>query len=114
MVDGLNTVAFKYGPVLLAADLGTDNMTTTYTGMSVIIPENSVLAGIDNVIDDSLTLKNGLTGKEVRNNPDACFERVGEGLEFKLVCADKELTFIPYYSLYNVRYGIYWALKEAE
>lgn len=114
MVDGLNTVAFKYGPVLLAADLGTDNMTTTYTGMSVIIPEKSVLAGIDNVIDDSLTLKNGLTGKEVRNNPDACFERVGEGLEFKLVCADKELTFIPYYSLYNVRYGIYWALKEAE
>lgn len=106
MVDGLNTVAFKYGPVLLAAELGNENMKTTYTGMSVLIPESSIL------VNDHLKLKEGLTGKEVRTNPDAHFERVGDKLEFKFVSADKELTFIPYYQIYDVRYGIYWSLKE--
>ncbi len=108
MVDGLNTAAFKYGPVLLAAELGSDNMTTTYTGMSVLIPENSVLE------NDDLVLKSGITGKDVRDNPDAYFERVGDGLEFKFTASDKELTFTPYYQIYSVRYGIYWSLKEAQ
>lgn len=105
MVDGLNTVAFKYGPVLLAADLGNENMTTTYTGMSVLIPEKSILE------NDGLNLNDGITGKDVRTNPGEYFERVGDKLEFKFTACDKELTFIPYYQIYDVRYGIYWSLK---
>lgn len=101
--DGLHTVAFHYGPVLLAAELGNENMTTTYTGMSVLIPEKSVLE------NDTVTLKEGLTVKTVRENPDDHFTKV-DGLTFKFTAGEKELTFSPYYLFYNQRYGIYFKL----
>ncbi len=108
MVDGLNTVAFKYGPVVLAADLGDENMTTTYTGMSVRIPEASILES------DSLLLNSGLVPKQVRTDPDSYFTRNGDGLNFTFTASGENLTFVPYYSIYNRRYGLYWKLISAE
>lgn len=109
MVDGLNTVAFKYGPVLLAAELGSDDMATTYTGMGVLIPETSVID------DDTLILNDGIQPKDVRTNPDAYFERLSnDSLEFRFTATGDDLTFSPYYRLYNQRYGIYWKLAAAE
>ncbi len=105
--DGINTVCFKYGPMLLAAKLSDENMTTTYTGMSVIIPENTV------VPDDTLTLDAGILPKDVRTNPSDYFVK-GDGLSFKFAAISEPMEFVPYYSLYNTRYGIYWKLKEAE
>lgn len=105
--DGINTVCFKYGPMLLAAKLGDDNMTTTYTGMSVIIPENTV------VEDDTLVLKKGITPLDVRRNPSEYFTDNGN-LSFTFTATEDELEFVPYYSLYNTRYGIYWKLEAAE
>ncbi len=108
MVDGLNTVAFKYGPVLLAADLGAEDMTTTYTGMSVLIPAQSVLE------NDTLVLNDGILPKDVRTEPGKYFTRNGEGLSFTFTASGESLTFLPYYSIYDHRYGIYWKLAEAE
>ncbi len=105
--DGLHTVAFHYGPVLLAAELGDENMTTTYTGMSVLIPEKSILE------NDTVTLKEGLTVKAVKDNPDDYFTKV-KGLTFKFTAGEKELTFSPYYRFYNQRYGIYFKLAAAK
>ncbi len=105
--DGINTVAFHYGPVLLAAELGDADMKTTYTGMSVLIPESSVLE------NDTLNLKEGITPRSVKTNPDEHFTNIN-GLTFKFTAADKELTFSPYYGIYNQRYGIYWKLATAE
>lgn len=105
--DGINTVCFKYGPVLLAAKLNDENMTTTYTGMSVIIPETTIIS------DDTLTLKDGITPTAVKQNPGEYFTDNGN-LSFTFTANDQELEFVPYYSLYNTRYGIYWKLAEAE
>ena len=105
--DGINTVCFKYGPVLLAAKLNDENMTTTYTGMSVIIPETTIIS------DDTLTLKDGITPTSVKQNPGDYFTDNGN-LSFTFTANDQELEFVPYYSLYNTRYGIYWKLAEAE
>lgn len=105
--DGINTVCFRYGPVLLAAKLSDENMTTTYTGMSVIIPENTV------VPDDTLTLNDGISPRDVRNAPSDYFTK-NDGLSFIFTAVDEPMEFVPYYSLYNTRYGIYWKLKEAE
>ena len=93
--------------MLLAAKLSDENMTTTYTGMSVIIPENTV------VPDDTLTLDAGILPKDVRTNPSDYFVK-GDGLSFKFAAISEPMEFVPYYSLYNTRYGIYWKLKEAE
>ena len=105
--DGINTVCFKYGPALLAAKLGDENMTTTYTGMSVIIPETTT------VEDDTLVLNDGITPKQVKDNPSEYFTNNGN-LSFTFTANDEELEFVPYISLYNTRYGIYWKIAEAE
>ncbi len=102
--DGINTVAFHYGPVLLAAELGDENMTTTYTGMSVLIPEKSILE------NDTITLKGETTPKQVKTNPDEFFTRNGDKLSFTFTAGEKEYTFSPYYLFYNQRYGIYFKL----
>lgn len=105
--DSINTISFKYGPVLLAADLGGENMKTTYTGMSVIIPESTVTPS------DILTLNDGITVKEVRDNPAKFFKDNG-GLSFTFTASEENYEFKPYYSLYNTRYGIFWRLSKGK
>ena len=105
--DGINTVCFRYGPLLLAAKLSDDNMTTTYTGMSVLIPENTV------VPNDTLVLNGGIAPRTVKDDPAAYFTK-NKGLSFTFDASAEKLEFVPYYTLYNTRYGIYWKLKEAE
>lgn len=104
--DGINTVAFKYGPLLLAAKLSNENMTTTYTGMSVIIPENTVVS------DDTLKLNDGISPSDVKHEPEKYFTK-NDGLSFTFTASGEKLEFLPYYTLYNVRYGIYWKLADA-
>lgn len=105
--DGVYTLCFKYGPVLLAAKLSDENMSTTYTGMSVIIPEKTT------VQNDTLILNEGILPKDVKAEPAKYFKK-GEGLSFEFEAVSEPMEFVPYYSLYNTRYGIYWRLKEAE
>lgn len=105
--DGINTVSFSYGPVLLAADLGNESMSTNYTGMSVLIPESSV------VESDTITLSEGITPAMVKSDPESYFVK-GEGLEFSFTGSNDGLVFKPYYSLYNTRYGIFWRLLAAD
>ncbi len=103
--DGINTVSFKYGPVLLAAKLGDKDMKTTYTGMSVLIPETPVIS------DDTLVLNSGITPKMVKDAPDGYFTDNGN-LSFTFTASKENYEFVPYYSLYNTRYGIFWKLAE--
>ena len=105
--DGVYTLCFKYGPVLLAAKLSDENMSTTYTGMSVIIPEKTT------VQNDTLILNEGILPKDVKAEPAKYFKK-GESLSFEFEAVSEPMEFVPYYSLYNTRYGIYWRLKEAE
>lgn len=105
--DSVNTVSFKYGPVLLAAKLSNESMNTTTTGMWVIIPEKTI------VENDTLVLNDGITPSEVKKNPDKFFTQ-NEGISFTFTASKENLEFVPYYSLYNTRYGIYWRLKESD
>ena len=82
-------------------------MTTTYTGMSVLIPENTVIS------DDALILNDGISTKAVKDNPEDYFTK-NDGLSFTFDASSEKLEFVPYYTLYNTRYGIYWRLKSKE
>lgn len=82
-------------------------MKTTYTGMSVIIPETPVVS------DDTLTLNSGVTPKMVKDAPGDYFTNNGN-LSFTFTASAENYEFVPYYSLYNTRYGIFWKLAEAK
>ena len=96
LCDNENVIALKYGPWLLAAKLGTEDMNITRTGVAVAIPEKSVSDGVLNV---------GASAEDVRREPMKYVKKVGD-IEFEL----GGLRFIPYY-LIKERYGIYWEVK---
>ena len=107
--DNGNVYAFKYGPVVLSALLGTENMTQGVTGVEVTIPQ-SKLIGTDYVPggSDTVNILNGSTVEEfIKNINDNLVKTEGK-VEFTLINTDADLTFVTHYSQHTERYGIYW------
>ena len=104
--DNGNVVAFKYGPLVLSADLGSDNLTTTVTGVNVTIPKPGT--GIHDVI----TIENG-TITQWLDSIAANLVRKDGTLEFTLRGTDRDLVFSPHYLQYQNRYGIYFELADS-
>ena len=103
-----NVFAFRYGPVLLSADLGTENMIDGKTGVDVTIPTNKI------VKSEYLNLSEGTVADFIRDI-DSHFEKAADELCFTLKGTDQELTFHPHYLKTRERYGIYWYfLDESE
>ncbi len=93
--------AFRYGPVVLSADLGTENLIDGSTGVAVTIPTNKI------VKSEYLKVKEG-TVDEFIKNANAHFEKDPASLAFTLKDTDQELKFTPHYRKRRERYGIYW------
>jgi len=119
--DNDRSIAFKYGPTVLSANLGTADMTTTTTGMMVTIPAGKI-SGYDDIV-----LPNDITPEDFMANPEKyllkneCDATSPEQLTFTL--AVNGLTFAPHFSRYKERYGIYftvrtedeiWAIRQAK
>ncbi|MBQ1849984.1 MAG: hypothetical protein II139_06405, partial [Lachnospiraceae bacterium] len=99
-----NVVAFQYGPLLLSADLGTENMIDSKTGVDVTIPSNKI------VKSEYLTVLEGSREDFVTNIAQHLVRK--EGLTFALKGTDQALTFSPHYLKTRERYGIYWYLLD--
>ncbi|HBI86209.1 MAG TPA: hypothetical protein DDX71_08025 [Ruminococcus sp.] len=101
--DNPNSYAFKYGPVVLSAELGTANMKQGQTGMNVAIPADQVVGNQKITLNaESGSLKNYMFKINDYLVKDA------NSLKFTLTGADQKLTFTPHYRQYQQRYGIYW------
>ena len=101
--DKKSVYGFKYGPVVLSAELGKANMQTTTTGMSVTIPKDQV------VNSQNITIsKQGQSITSFMSEIGEHMVRSGDALTFKLTGTNTELTFTPHYLQYQQRYGIYW------
>ncbi|MBR6909808.1 MAG: glycoside hydrolase family 127 protein [Lachnospiraceae bacterium] len=96
-----NVFAFKYGPVLLSANLGFENEISGKTGVDVTIPTNKI------VESEYLNVKKG-TVSEFIADIDSHFKKDLKKLLFTLNGTDRKLTFGPHYLKTNERYGIYW------
>jgi DUF1680 family protein len=105
--DNQNEVAFTYGPIVLSAGLGTEQLVTA--------PHSAVImatkpAGV--VTQDTITINSG-TGIEtwLANLKTNLVQTAGK-LEFTLknTDSDSKLTFTPQYQRYKDRYGIYFKL----
>ena len=103
--DNENAVAFKYGPWVLSADMGTNNMNTGTTGVDVTVPL------WDASLSDTLIVEKGTVNKWLRNI-DENLVRIGDSLEFKLNGTNQELVFSPHYKQHTNRYGIYFRLAD--
>lgn len=103
--DNLNAVAFKYGPWVLSADMGTNEMNTTTTGVNVTIPL------WDSTISDTLVIEND-TIKNWLENINENLVKNDETLQFTLKGTNQQFTFSPHYKQYKNRYGIYFCLVD--
>ena len=101
--DGKNAFAFRYGNAVLSADLGTEDMEETTTGVSVTIPARRKLTSERVYFKDLFDLF---------ENPSKYLVREGE--TFRLTGGDMPLTFGVHYKRYRERYTIYLRLCEGE
>ncbi len=101
--DSPDVYGFKYGPLVLSAELGKEDMKTDSTGMWVTIPKEKKVA--------SETIKISKQGQSVAsfmNEINEHLVRGSNGLTFTLNDTNTKLTFTPHYKQYQQRYGIYW------
>ncbi len=102
--DNEAAIGFKYGPLVLSAGLGTENMRTTTTGVIVTIPQDKV---VDN---ENIILPQGVTRDTFIHNLDDYFTQ--DKMSFELKGTD--LVFTPHYTKYKERYGIYFYFVTAD
>ncbi len=103
--DNDRVVAFRYGPWVLSANLGTSNMTTGTTGVNVTIPI------ADSSISDLIRISSGSIDDFLANINSHLVKTDGK-LEFTLTGTDRDLVFTPHYAVYEHRYGIYFELVD--
>lgn len=104
--DNQNAVAFTYGPVVLSAGLGTDSMTTASHGVQVL------KANKPSGLQDTIKISSGTINDWLANIQTNLVQTPGK-LEFNLKGTDSDgkLVFVPHYSRYKDRYGIYWIMS---
>ena len=109
--DTENCVALTYGPFVLAAGLGREDMTPER------LQRTNVIVSTKNVsVHERFLLQEGLKLSEwFENCTDNIVKKDGE-LAFTVrgIDADEELVFRPYYKIYNERYGIYFDYYDEE
>ncbi|MGN0353305.1 MAG: beta-L-arabinofuranosidase domain-containing protein [Roseburia sp.] len=104
--DEENVIAFKYGPVVLAANMGSDDMETGTTGVNVNV------ATIGDSTSSTIAIERG-TVEEWLATLNENVVKSEDGLEFTLENTDCTYVFTPYYLTYENRYGIYFSLTDS-
>ncbi len=108
--DMENCAAATYGPYVLAAGLGTEDMTTERMRTKVVIPTKNVTVRERVLLNDELHL-----AEWFENSNENFVKRDGAPVfSLRGTDADGELVFEPYYKKYNERYGIYFNYHDAE
>lgn len=124
--DNRRCYAFKYGPVVLAVELGRDDkMSLRQVGVQCDVCANKIVRGLELPLNGNYGGTSGLKPLAtetllVKGKLENQFEKK-DGLKFLLNCAGFDgpnqcnftLTFSPYYRINNQRYGIYWQFTDS-
>lgn len=106
--DNSHVIAFKYGPLVLSAGLGTEDMEESKTGVDVTIATKNI------AIKDFITIPRGDVEQWIKNAAQNVEKKDGK-LEFTLKDTDSpQLIFTPHYRQHTQRYGIYWNMVEKD
>lgn len=107
--DNPDAVGFQYGPAVLSAALGTEDMSQSRTGVIVHVPTRKML------IKDFL-IPQGMGPEAWIAGADQYLVRDGDRLAFRPLHTDedKRLEFTPHFEQHKERYGIYWHIVDEE
>jgi hypothetical protein len=105
--DGENVYGFKYGPAVLSAELGSEDMQESVTGIIVTIPAAKKVE------------KEYITIQESYGDVASYMEKIAEhmvkedgAMRFHLDGTDADnLTFSEHYRQHEQRFGIYWYFR---
>ena len=105
--DKKEAVAFSYGPAVLSANLGTEQMECSCVGVNVTVATREV------PVRDYILVENR---EEWLKHLSQNLIREGRDLVFTLKNADlqEKLEFVPYFSQHGCRGGIYFYLLEPD
>lgn len=106
LYDNEYAVAFKYGPIVLSADLGQERMEDSVTGVDVTVPTRLI------EIDENIMISKGISRKEWLHSLEHHLVKEGEDLKFVLKDTNRDLVFSPHFMQHEKRYGIYFYLFE--
>ncbi len=110
--DNTNCIGLKYGPIVLSAGLGTQDMEESKTGVDVTIATCNIS------MKDFITINDAKDDADIKNwiaNIEQNIVKEEGKLEFKLVGTDRDdLVFGPHYKKYKERYGIYWNMVSKD
>lgn len=99
--DNSHVLAFQYGPYVLSADFGMEQMDQIYTGVNVLVPQKEMIIPDYLVFDEK-------DCQEFRQYPERFLNKTPGKIEFTIENQGRTLTFTPHYLRYRERYGIYW------
>ncbi len=106
--DNKHCVGFKYGPVVLSAALGTENMEESKTGVDVTIATKNIS------MKDFITVDGGDVEGWIANASENVVKDEG-AVSFHLKGTDADnLVFSTHYKQHKERYGIYWNMVEKD
>lgn len=107
--DNKKTVAFQYGPIVLSAGMGMEDMTTSKTGVMVTIPSKNI------PIKDFIVIKEGEVEEWLDNIEQNLIKRK-DMLAFTLKGTDEDdhLVFTPHFMQHTQRYGIYFSIVKRD
>ena len=115
LIDNPSIVAFRYGPVVLSAALGSWNMdATSPNGIMVLV------AVRDPKAPSMIQITGDVSVEEWKKNIVKNLVRIEDSqdglVQFKLdgTDMDDKLTFTPYYRQYKQRYGLYMTLTKPD
>lgn len=105
--DNENAVCFTYGPYVLSAGLGKEQMEMTVTGVDVLVPKKEM------PIQDYIILEKTDIASWKNQIQEYMVKTPGK-IEFILKNSEagRELVFQPHYAKYDERYGIYFRIYE--
>lgn len=106
--DNENAYAFKYGPYVLSAKLGTDKQAQGTTGVNVSI---STTKAINN---DRVSITSADSVAQYMEDINKNMVKADGKLEFTLSGTNNKYTFVPHYSQYKESYAIYWTFTVDE
>ena len=128
--DNPRSYAFKYGPLVLAAELGRDSkMTLRQVGVQCDVCANKIVRGLELPLNGNYGGTSGLKPlatetilvkesslEDFIKNIGSHFKREEGTLNFTLCDTNwpGEFKFSPYYLINNQRYGIYWLFTDSE
>lgn len=105
--DNSNYAAFGYGPYILAAQLGTKNLSRENP--------NGILVRVGTK-ESSLPDTIALSKKDWQLNLTDVMQENDQGshlITFQLNTSEERLNFVPYYELHDERYGIYFTITDS-